>query len=76
MFRSAVGVVSTKEYTSWPAITVSDHRPVSARFTVRVKKIDETRRSVVEEEERGALRNRVERDVRLAREFYEGKGLL
>lgn len=68
---SSASQVCTRSYTSWPNVTISDHRPISAVFDVKVKKIDAVKRSVVEEEERGALRGRVEAMVDRAREYYK-----
>lgn len=37
--------VSCTEYRRWDGIRASDHRPVSGRFSVQVKKVDPTRRN-------------------------------
>lgn len=70
LFRCAGAHVRTHAFTSWPNVTISDHRPISAVFDVQVKKVDPVKRSVVEEQERGALRERVQSAVEWAREYY------
>lgn len=66
-------VVRPLEYRSWPDLTISDHRPISAIFEIRIKKIDQDLRRRVREEERmseGEGR-KWEEMIRREREFWE-----
>ncbi|CAO1634617.1 unnamed protein product [Parajaminaea phylloscopi] len=60
------------EYRSWPALWISDHRPVSAVYEVQVKRVEQATRERARREEVAAGEERRRELLRSAAAFYVG----
>ncbi|CAO1622910.1 unnamed protein product [Jaminaea pallidilutea] len=65
--------VRCSQYRSWPELTISDHRPVSAVFQFHSKIVDAAKREQVRCQEEAKGQERVEAMLKEARQFYFAK---